>query len=253
MVDKKREKLVREMIRALPQRVEQHMQQNPDYARRVTYARQVSKPILEDLAKAGYEIQTLAELRHLGKPWKAALPILQHWLRIVDELGVKEDIVRGLSVPWIGNTATAVLIGEFKRYAPILRQPTNPWVGNQLKETPEEEKKLFPAYSLAWAIGNALSIVSVEGFEKEVIQLALDSRYGQARQMIVLGLGRLRSWDAQEAAVELLNDEDVKLHAIIALGTMKSKRALFELERLLTDKRAVVRKEARKAITKINR
>jgi hypothetical protein len=34
---------------------------------------------------------------------------------------------------------------------------------------------------------------------------------------------------------------------------MKSKRALFELEKLLTDKRAPIRKEARKAITKIMR
>jgi len=71
--------------------------------------------------------------------------------------------------------------------------------------------------------------------------------------MLVLGLGRFSSPEAEEVTVELLNDEDVKLHAIIALGKMKSKRALFELEKLLTDKRAAIRKEARKAITKIMR
>lgn len=169
MVDKKREKVVREVIRRLPERVEQYMQQDPDYARRVTYAREVSKPILEDLTKAGYKVQTLGELRHLEKPWKAALPILQRWLPLVDELGVKEDIVRGLSVPWVGTSATAQLIEEFK--------------------------KADPTSSLAWAIGNALSIVGVEGFEKEIIQLTLNRQYGVARQMVVLGLGRLRSWE----------------------------------------------------------
>ena len=71
--------------------------------------------------------------------------------------------------------------------------------------------------------------------------------------MLVLGLGRFRSSEAEEAAVELLNDEQVRIHAIGALGKMKSKRALFELEKLLTDKRAAIRKEARKAITKIMR
>jgi HEAT repeat protein len=71
--------------------------------------------------------------------------------------------------------------------------------------------------------------------------------------MLVLGLGRLRSSEAEEAAVELLNDQQVQMHAIGALGKMKSKRALFELEKLMTDKRGEIRKEARKAIAKIMR
>jgi HEAT repeat protein len=138
---------------------------------------------------------------------------------------VKEDIVRSLSVPWVGNTATEQLMDEFK------------------------SADAHPA--LAWAIGNALSIVSVKGFESQIVELCRNPRYGMARQMLVLGLGRFRTSEAEEAAVELLDDEDVKLHAIGALGKMKSKRDLFELERLLTDKLAAVRKEARKAITKI--
>src|SRR5207245_2484612 len=100
---------------------------------------------------------------------------------------------------------------------------------------------------------NALSIVDVKGFEKQIIELCRNPKYGMARQMMVSNLSRLHDSQAEEAAVELLNDEDIKLHAIGALGTMKSKRSLFELERLLTDRRAVIRKEARKAITKIMR
>lgn len=149
--------------------------------------------------------------------------------------------------------ATKELIEEFKKFAPILLKPFNPWVGNQLREITEEEKSAASAYSLAWAIGNALSIVDVKGFERQIIELCRSPKYGMARQMLVFGLGRLHDSEAEEAAVELLNDEQVQIQAIGALGRMKSKRALFELEKLLTDKREVVRKEARKAITKIMR
>jgi hypothetical protein len=35
------------------------------------------------------------DLRHLGRSWKNALPVLLKWLPIVRHLGVKEGIVRG--------------------------------------------------------------------------------------------------------------------------------------------------------------
>lgn len=213
----------------------------------------IAGPLLDELAKLGYEIESLDDLRHQGKPWRTALPVLLRWLPKIEDPNVKNDIVRCLSVPWVGNKATAELIEEFKKYAPILPNPSNPWVGKQLRELSAEEKKLAPYSGLAWAIGNALSIVDVKGYEKQVIELCRNQKYGKARQMVVLGLGRLRSAEAEEAALDLLNDEQVTIHAIIALGKMKSKRALFQLEKLVADKRALIRKEARKAITKIMR
>jgi HEAT repeat protein len=210
-------------------------------------------PLLADLAAAGYPVETLYELRHQGKQWKTAVPILLRWLSLVQNPGLKEDIVRCLSVPWAGKESVEVLIHEFKKYAPILRSPSNVWSGNTFRGLREDEQKLAPYFNLAWAIGNALSIVDLNGFEKQVIALCKNSKYGAARQMLVQGLGRFNDRDAEDAAVELLNDDQVRLHAIDALARMKSKRALFELEKLLGDKNAVVRKEARKAITKIMR
>jgi len=213
----------------------------------------IAGPVLEELAALGYQIDSIDDLRHQGKPWKTALPVLLRWLPKIDDPNLKENIVRCLSVPWIGNQATAQLIEEFKKYAPILSEAPNPWVGNQLRELSEDEKKAGPFFSLAWAIGNALSIVEVKGFEAQIIELCRNKKYGAARQMLVLGLGRFRSSEAEQTAVELLNDRQVQLHAIDALAKMKSKRALFDLEKLLTDDRAAIRKEARKAITKIMR
>lgn len=213
----------------------------------------IAGPLLQELAELGYDLDSLDDLRHQDRPWKTALPVLLRWLPKIDDPNVKDGIVRCLSVPWIGNKATAELIEEFKRYAPILPKPTNLWVGNQMREIPEEERKLSPYFSLAWTIGNALSIVGVKGFEKQIIGLCRNPKYGTARQMVVLGLGRLRDPEAEGTALDLLNDDDVKLHAVIALGKMKSKRALFELEKLMADQRARIRKEARKAITNIMR
>jgi len=215
--------------------------------------RALSKPIIDELSGLGYHVESLGELRHQGKPWKSALPALLRWLPKIDNPDVKEEIVRCLSVPWLGNTGTALLIEEFKKYAPILPNPTNPRVDNQLRELPQEERKIGPFFSLAWAIGNALSIVDVKGFENQIIELCRNPAYGMSRQMLVLGLARFHSAGAEDAALKLLDDETVKLHAIIALGKMKSRRALRELENLLTEKKPGIRREARKAITSITR
>ena len=166
---------------------------------------------------------------------------------------MKESIIRCLSVPWVGKKATAELIEEFKQYAPILPKSINPWTGKRMREIPGEERKLGRYFSLAWAIGNALSIVDVKGFEKQIVELCRNSGYGEARQMLVLGLGRLQSSEAEETALALLNDESVQAHAIGALGKMKSYRALSQLGKLTSDKRPMIRREARKAIAKIMR
>lgn len=186
----------------------------------------LAKPIIQELTELGYNIQTLGDLRHTGKPWKSALPALLRWLPKVDDPGVKEEIVRCLSVPWLGDAGTALLIEEFKKCAPV----------NEL---------------LAWTIGNALSIVDVKRFEAPIIKLCQNAIYGMTRQMLVAGLGRFHAAEAENTALQLLRDDSVKLHAVIALGKMKSRQALPALEKLLTDKNAGIRKEARKAIESI--
>lgn len=216
----------------------------------------IAGPLLDELEKLGYEIDSLDDLRHQDRPWKTALPVLLRWLPKIEDPTVKESIVRALSVPWVGNKATGELIEEFRRYAPI--DPDHTRDLSHLSSAAFIKhlgtiKRRDPSTSLAWTIGNALSIVDLKGFEKQIIALSRNRKYGTSRQMLVLGLGHLRDSEAEETALDLLDDEDVKLHATIALGKMKSKRALFQLEKLLTDKRATIRKEARKAIIMIMR
>lgn len=245
-----------EIVESVRQQIKRRTLDDPEARERLRKHLAITAPLLGELAELGYEIDTLQDLPHLGRPWKSALPVLLHWLPKIEDLVAKQLIVRCLSVPWIGNKATAELIAEFRKYAPI--DPGHPQDVSHLSPAAllkhlQTIKPADPSASLAWAIGNALSVVDVRGFEGQIIELCRNPKYGAARQMVVLGLGRIRSTEAEEAALDLLSDEDVNLHAIGALGKMKSKRALFELEKLLTDKRAAIRKEARKAITKIMR
>jgi hypothetical protein len=47
-----------------------------------------------------------------------------------------------------------------------------------------------PQSALRWAIGNALDVVADDQVSDDLIDLAADRRYGTARQMIVLALGK---------------------------------------------------------------
>jgi hypothetical protein len=189
--------------------------------------RRALKLVLKDLARAGVKSTSLAQLRHSGRPWHEALPILSKWLPKVTEPGAKEEIVRTLSVPWVGRSSTAQLITEFK--------------------------SADSNSSLAWAIGNALSIVDVTGFEKEIIELVRDDRFGMARQMLVMALGKIGGRDAEDAAMSALQDKDLVLHAIDALRAMHSTRAVSPLRELLHDKRLPVRKAAKKALQELQK
>src|SRR5215467_2979850 len=207
--------------------VAERMARDPEYAEYIRQTRVAMQPILDDLAKIGYKIDWLSDLRR-KKSWATAIPILLDWLPRIKHRNLELDIIRCLSVPWTGSKATGYFIEKFTKVA-----------------------ELDPQY--AWVIGNALSIVDVTGREKAIISLCRNSRFGSARQMVVIALHRIADPDAENTALDLLDENDVRLHAIIALGKMKSKRALFQLEKLLADKNPAIRKEARKAITKIMR
>jgi len=70
--------------------------------------------------------------------------------------------------------------------------------------------------------------------------------------MVVLGLGRLGDVRILPRLLELLQDDEVSGHAIVALGLLKSSAAREPLEPFLNHPRAWVRKEARKAIGRID-
>jgi hypothetical protein len=188
-----------------------------------------SIPILLDLAQAGFEIEWVSDLYVKRFNYKAAIPILLKWLPLMDNKNVKEDIVRSLTVKWAKPIAAAPLIRELQ---------------NILKESDT---------GLAWAIGNALSIVADDCVFEEIVELVQNTQYGKAREMLAVSLGNMKNPHAEDILLDLLNDEEVAGHAIMALGRLKSKEARPAIERFLSHKKSWIRQEAKRAIGKIDK
>lgn len=181
-------------------------------------------PILASLQEAGYEVGSLAELRHSGVRYRKAIPILVAALPRVTEKKTLMEVVRALSVPWAKPAATRPLIELFRRV--------------------EDSTGL----GVRWAVGNALDVAWNDDDFDELVDLARDRSYGRSREMIVLGLARSNRPEAGDVLVELLKDADVNGHAVKALRKLKLPAARFGLERMLDDDRAWVRKEAQRAL-----
>lgn len=86
----------------------------------------------------------------------------------------------------------------------------------------------------------------------DLVGLARDRSFGRAREMIVLGLSRSKRPEAGGVLTELLDDADVNGHAVKALRKLRVPSARPGLERMLGDKRAWVRKEARRALANLD-
>jgi hypothetical protein len=190
-----------------------------------TYDREL-KPLLADLQRAGYPVQSLFELRRMDKGYASAVPILIRHLQAVSDDELREDIVRTLSVPWAKPQATKPLVHAFVNCT------------NEL---------------LRWAIGNALEVVADDSIAEELFRIALDRRFGRSREMVVLALSKLAHPHAKEVARQLLEDEEVVGHALIALRRLRDALSRDKTFELTQHPKAWVRSEARKTLASIDR
>jgi len=183
-------------------------------------------PVVAELRRAGYDVESLDALRRSGEKYEAAIPVLLNWLPRLSSLDAKESIVRTLSVPWAKPSAGAVLLSEFDN-------------------APEE------AESLRWAIGNALEVVAVPSLQDKLIEIVTNKANGKAREMFVLALAKIRQPTSVETLIKLLDDEQMAGHAVMALRRLKAPEALNYLEPFTRHPQSWVRNEARKAIANI--
>ncbi len=182
------------------------------------------EPILASLREVGYDVGSLAELRHSGVRYRKAVPILVAALPSVSEKKTLMEVVRALSVPWATPVATGPLIELFRRV--------------------EDSTGL----GVRWTVGNALDVTWNDDDFDRLVELARDRSYGRSREMLVLGLARSKRPEAGEVLVELLGDAEVSGHAVKALRKLKLPSARPGLERMLDDDRPWVRKEAQRAL-----
>lgn len=185
--------------------------------------------LLSELADAGYPVASVSELRDSGLRYAAAVPVLLKWLPTVP-LEEKQGIVRALSVPWAKSQALDPLIALFQA-EPV---PSDPM-----------------GESLRWALGNALEVLWDDSRFDELVALTTDKRFGKAREMVVLGMGRSKRPEAVDVLIRHLDDPVVSGHAVKALGKLRDPRARAGLESMTTDRRVWVRKAAEKALSRL--
>jgi len=106
--------------------------------------------------------------------------------------------------------------------------------------------------ALRWAIGNTIFTTITEGDVESILPIVQDKDNGMSRQMFVAALGKVKSEKAENILIKLLDDEEVTPHALEALGRLKSKKAKEKITTLTSHPKALIRKEAQKALKKVS-
>lgn len=181
-----------------------------------------------ELAKVGIAINDIYDLVNTDKSYPAAVPVLLNLLQEgIEHIGIKEGIVRALAVKEAIGKASPVLIAQYNRTS----------------------KDKMP---LRWAIGNTIYITITENDVESILPIVQDKTNGMSRQMFVAALGKVKSEKAEDVLINLLDDEEVTPHALEALGRMRSKKAKDKISMLTSHPKALIRKEAQKALKKVS-
>lgn len=104
-----------------------------------------------------------------------------------------------------------------------------------------------------WNIGDALYSIQDNKYEEQYIEIVKNKENGVSRQMITILLGKLKCEKSIPVLIELLEDDDVNGHAIMALGYFKDKKIIQHIEPFIKHKKIWIRKEAEKSIKKISK
>jgi HEAT repeat protein len=178
--------------------------------------------LIKEVNNHGFIVKDFNELNSVKRKIKSLVPTLMEYLHSFEENNYKEAIVGLLGVKGFYEATEALL--KMYNYGPAIDK---------------------------WAVGDALYFIEDKRFEDEYIKIASNNSNGISRQMIVVLLGKLRCEKALPTLIELLKDNDVNGHAIMALGYFNNTDLIGYIEPFLKHEKGWIRKEAEKAIKKI--
>ena len=191
-----------------------------------------SQRVAMALRNAGVKVDSVFDLVNSRKPYAEAIPVLIDLLPTIRDNWIKEGVVRALGVKEAaGDVVARLMIREFEKI--------------ELTAPPAEQ-------GLKWAIANTLSVVAQNSVLQELAALACDKRHGKSREMLVEALGKMRDPRTVDFLLKLLDDDEVAGHAIRALGMLRARAARPRIERFLDHPKPWVRKEAKRALAKLD-
>ena len=192
-----------------------------------------SRRVADALRNTGLKVNSIFDLVTSRSSYKEAIPVLIELLPTISDNWIKEGVVRALTVKEaVGEDVSRAMIREFEAISP---------------SAPPSEQ------ALKWAIANTLSVVARDSVFEKVAALARDKQHGKAREMLAVALGNMKDLRAIDVLVVLLNDDEVAGHALIALGKLKAVKAKPAIKRFLDHPKPWVRKEAERALKKIEK
>lgn len=103
-----------------------------------------------------------------------------------------------------------------------------------------------------WFISDCLYQIRSKKYVDDYIKIISNPAYGQDRQMVILLVGKLKIESAIPILIDLLEDEGVRLHAIIALGDFKREDLRPYFKRFENSKHPGWRKYAKAALKKLD-
>lgn len=195
-------------LQADPEHIARQAKQETELAERSARLREEQKPILEDLKKAGRDVESMWDLVSSPGPYPEIIPILLKHLVLPYSDRTREALARSLAVPEpeIRNSWT-LLIDEYRK-APM---------GWGIKD-PGSTKELQLSYKDGLAC--ALSVAVTDETLPEYISLVKDRAHGESRILLLSALRDSKNPIAKQTLEELADDPDLK----IAIADWKKKQ-----------------------------
>ncbi|MBO2462401.1 HEAT repeat domain-containing protein [Actinomadura violacea] len=212
-------------------------------------------PLVPDLGKMGHQLESVGDLyervvftlddqgsvvsrRRID--YRAAIPVLVEWLPKVTYYPLADDIVRALSFGFAKKQARPIFLQLF-RDPPHVEDPQFPEVASRRRK------------DLRVAIGQALGQFADPSMANDLIELARNRSYGEARASLVNpGLAKTKDDRVPAILRELLNDPAVAPFAVQGLGRIRFRPARPQIEAALNSPDINVRSQAKRALKRLD-
>ena len=180
-----------------------------------------------ELHQLGFQIEVLNQAEALlPKHKKTVLPIVMKYYALAKNPAEKSELLR-----WLHHKG-------FEEAVPML-------LADYCSDrTPDTTR---------WFISDTLFEIRSRKYVQDYLRIVSDPTFGRNRQMLVLLLGKLKEESAIPVLIDLLEDEEVRLHAISALGQFKREEFRGYFERFQNASHAGWRKYAREALKKLDK
>jgi hypothetical protein len=172
-----------------------------------------AEPLIQDLRDAGFEVYDLRDWSARRLPSaaavKAAAPVLLRRFEETDDVELKTTIAGALNDRRFRRYATGPLIAEFRRLRGVGRQ-------RMLKDR----------------VAAAIATLARDEHFEDIAALLRDPAHGHYRSYLTWTLPHMKTDEAVDVALELLEDDELHTDALRALAELRSRRTRPVLERI---------------------